>query len=252
MADIEPLVFSQPLIAIAVLLIVCFGSIIQAGLGMGFGLSAAPVLALIDPALVPAAALYLGASTAIAGALSERGTIVWREVGVGMAGRASGIAMGLVVLVFLITDRSLFQFAFGIIIAFAVILTVLGWQLAMNDRNLISMGVVSGFMGVVTSVGAPPLALIYQSQDPATARPTLATFFAFGGLLSLAGLYLTGIAGLDDLWMALFMAPAALIGTAFGRKLRGRFSNRYKPLLLALSGTAALLLIIKGGWGVFG
>jgi len=232
-------------------LIVAAGSIIQAGLGMGFGLAAAPVLALLDPALVPAAALYLGTATAIMGSMSERGTIVWRDVGIGMLGRTSGILAGLGLLVFLVSDRSVFQLVFGMIIAVALVFSVLGWNLKLNSTNLISMGVVSGFMGVITSVGAPPLALIYQSQDPERARPTLATFFAFGGCMSLTGLYATGLAGLDDLWMALFMAPAAIFGTWLGRRLRGRFSGRYRPLLLGAAAVAALLLIVRGGLGTW-
>ncbi|MEM1040690.1 MAG: sulfite exporter TauE/SafE family protein [Pseudomonadota bacterium] len=251
MTQLEPLVFSSPAIAVAVLLIVALGSIVQAGLGMGFGLTAAPVLALLDPALVPAAALYLGMATAIIGAASERGTIVWREVGIGMVGRTTGILAGLAVLVFLVSDVSVFQLVFGSVIGIALLFSILGWNLALNAKNLVSMGVVSGFMGVITSVGAPPLALIYQSRKPELARPTLATFFAFGGFMSLTGLYATGLAGWDDVWMALFMAPAAIIGTVLGRRMRGRFSARYRPLLLGVAGVAAVLLIAKGSLGTW-
>jgi len=244
-------VFSSPAIAVAVLAIVVAGAVIQAGLGMGFGLSAAPVLALLDPALVPAAALYLGMTTAIIGSVSERGTIAWREVAVGMVGRTTGIVFGLGVLIFLVSDRSVFQLVFGSIIAIALVFSVLGWQLKLNTFNLIAMGWVSGFMGVITSVGAPPLALIYQSQSPDRARPTLATFFAFGGFVSLSGLYAAGLAGWDDLWMALFMAPAALAGTLIGRRMRGGFSQRYRPFLLGVAAIAATLLILKGGMGAW-
>nr|WHW29445.1 putative sulfite exporter [uncultured bacterium] len=241
----EPLLFSESLIALAVFAIVFMGSVVQAGLGMGFGLMVAPVLALIDPALVPAAALYLGTITSIFGAAGERQSIAWDEVGIGMIGRTTGILAGTAVLL-QIVDRSMFSLIFGCLILFAVGVTAFGWNMRLKASNLVGMGVISGFMGVITSVGAPPLALIYQSQDPKTARPTLAAFFAFGGALSLTSLYITGYAGLDDLWMALFMLPASLAGTWAGRLTRGRFDTRYRPALLVIAGVASVLLILRG------
>lgn len=241
----EPLLFSQPLIALTVFAVVFMGSVVQAGLGMGFGLMVAPILALLDPALVPAAALYLGTLTSVFGATAERNNIAWKQVGIGMIGRASGILAGTVVLL-QIADRGMFSLIFGCLILMAVALTAFGWNMKLKASNLIGMGVISGFMGVITSVGAPPLALIYQSQDPKFARPTLAAFFAIGGALSLLSLYITGYAGWDDLWMALFMLPASLAGTWAGRVTRGRFDKRYRPALLVIAGLASILLIARG------
>lgn len=245
MVGVEPLVFNSLWIAIAVLGIVTVGAIIQAGLGMGFGLTVAPVLALIDPALVPAPALFLGMSTSLVGAVAERQNIVWPEVGIGTIGRTTGIVLGAILLTY-ISDRSTFQLVFGVLIAVAVALSVVGWRVPMSTRNLLGMGWISGFMGVITSVGAPPLALIYQNRDAVKSRPTLAAFFAIGCAMSLAALYVSGWAGVDQFWLACFMAPAAVVGTLFGSRLKGKVDNNYRPYLLSIAGVASVLLIIKG------
>ena len=245
MLELEPNLTQSVWVLATILMIVFAGAVVQAGLGMGFGLTVAPLLALIDPVLVPVSALYMGTVTALFGAVSERQLIVWKEVGVGMAGRMSGIVIGTVVLLEM-TSRSMFSLVFGIIILFAVILSVAGWQLALTMRNLLSMGFISGFTGVITSVGAPPLALIYQNQPPHSTRATLATFFAIGGAASLIVLYATGWAKFEHLLYALIMAPAALLGTWLGRRLRGRFDRRYRPFLLAVAGLASILLILRG------
>lgn len=245
MIGIEPLVYSSIWIAIAVLVTVMIGAIIQAGLGMGFGLTVAPVLALIDPALVPAPALFLGMSTSLVGAVVERHDIVWSEVGVGTIGRTAGIVLGAFLLTY-ISDRSTFQLVFGILIAIAVALSVVGWRVNMSTRNLLGMGWISGFMGVITSVGAPPLALIYQNRDAVKSRPTLAAFFAVGCAMSLVALYLSGWAGVNQFWLACFMAPAAVLGTLLGGRLKGRVSNNYRPFLLSIAGVASVLLIVQG------
>jgi len=245
MLDATPLVFSSLFWALVVIAIVFAGAVVQAGLGMGFGLSVAPLLALIDPMMVPTAALFLGFSTALAGAWSERQHIVWREVGVGFAGRFTGILVGGWVLLSL-TDVKLFSLVFGCTILFAVVLTTAGWELALNRFNLLMTGLVSGFTGIITSVGAPPLALIYQNRPAIPSRPTLATFFALGGSFSLLFIFITGRGGWVDVQMALFMVPSAVTGTWFGRRLRGRFDTRYRPALLLIAFGASVLLILRG------
>ena len=221
------------------------GSVVQAGLGMGFGLTVAPILALLDPVLVPVSALYLGTATSVAGALNERANIVWKEVAICLSGRMSGIFAGLLILVGL-TSLATFSLVFGIIILFAVFLSIAGWRLALNTPNLFSVGVVSGFTGVITSVGAPPLALIYQHQPAAQSRATLATFFALGGLASLIVLYISGLGNLTHLWAALIMALPAALGTWLGRRMRGGFDQRYRVFLLGIATLASLMLIYRG------
>ena len=245
MLEFEPQLFQSAWIAIAVVSIIFAGAIVQAGLGMGFGLTVAPILALLDPVLVPVSALYLGTVTSVAGAWSERSNIVWREAGICLTGRASGILIGLYVLIGL-TSLKTFSLVFGTIILFAVLLSAAGWQLALNLRNLFAMGMVSGFTGVITSVGAPPLALIYQHQPATKSRATLATFFALGGFLSLVALHVVGLANLTHFWLALFMAPAAIAGTLAGRRLKTGFDCRYRVFLLGIAVMASLMLIYRG------
>ena len=225
--------------------IVFAGSVVQAGLGMGFGLTVAPILALLDPVLVPVSALYLGTATSIAGAFSERAHIVWKEVAICLSGRVSGTFVGLFVLLSL-TSLATFSFVFGVVILFAVLLSVAGWRLALNMPNLLAVGVVSGFIGIITSVGAPPLALIYQHRPAAQSRATLATFFALGCLVSLVVLYVAGIGNLTHLWAALAMALPAIVGTWAGRRMRGGFDQRYRVFLLGIAALASLMLIYRG------
>lgn len=244
--DALPIDFgASPLLIAAVLAIVFAAAIVQAGLGMGFGLTAAPLLALVDPLLVPGPTLFLGLATATWGALSERGQIQWGEVGIGAAGRLAGVVLAAVVLAAL-ADRQTFMLLFGITIASAVGLSLAGWRLGFTRARLAAMGVVSGAMGTITSVGAPPLALVYQDRAAAEARPTLAAFFAVGCAMSLAGLYLSGWAGSRDALLALAMTPAMLAGLFAARFLRGRFDRRYRPVMLGVSALAAGILIVRG------
>jgi uncharacterized membrane protein YfcA len=236
---------ASPWLVVPILAIVFAAAVVQVELGMGFGLTAAPLLALIDPQLVPAPTLFLGLATATWGGWRERDAIRWREVGVGVVGRLAGVVAATVILASL-TDRDTFMLVFGLMIGLAVVLSVVGWRLAFSVPALAAMATLSGLMGTLTSVGAPPLAIVYQDRLAKEARPTLATFFAIGCAISLAGLFLSGWAGWRDLGLAAVMAPAMLAGLGFARILRGRFDKRYRPALLAISGIAAVILIARG------
>ncbi len=225
--------------------IIVAGSLVQVGLGLGFGLTVAPLLALIDPVLVPAPTLYLGMLTAAWGAFAERRAIIWREAGMAAFGRAVGVVAGIAVLASVSSEAG-FELVFGGLVLLAVLLTASGWQLAFNSRSLLSMSWISGLMGTITSVGAPPLALIYRNRDPATARPTLAAFFSLGCLASLIGLYAAGEAGWRDAFLAALMLPPLVVGIAVSRLLRSGFDRWYRSLLLAVSGGAGLLLMLRG------
>ena len=245
MTAADPLIFTSIPIAVIVLCILLAGSIVQAGLGMGFGLLTAPLFALIDPALVPGPTLYLGMFTSLLGVFREPHSIAWSEVKIGALGRLVGVAIGAAAL-YSVADQKTFSLVFGIVIGTAVLISALGWNMAFTTRNLMSMSVISGAMGVITSVGAPPMALLYAQRPAATARPTMAAFFAVGCFLSIIGLNLAGWGGLKDLWIALFMVPGVLVGTWLARRMQGRFDKRFQPILIGIAGLASVLLIIRG------
>lgn len=236
---------ASPMLLSAIFVIVFFAAIVQFGLGMGFGLAAAPLLALLDPELVPAPTLFIGFMTSALGAMREREAIIWAEVANASFGRVVGVLAATLLLAGL-QDRETFMLVFGVMVAIAVFLSLAGWRLPYTRASLVTMALVSGLMGTITSVGAPPLAIVYQDRKASEARPTLAAFFAIGCAISLTGLYASGWASTKDFVLALLMVPAMLAGLVASRILKGRFDARFRPALLAISGMAAIMLIIRG------
>ena len=232
-------------LALPVLGIVFAASVVQFGLGMGFGMVAAPLLAVLDPELVPVPTLILGLATATLAALRERQAIRWGEVWTGVAGRAVGAALAALILVRL-ADRDTFGLVFGLMIGLALAMSVAGVRLPFTRAGLVSLSALSGLMGTITSVGAPPMAIIYQDRPGAEARPTLSAFFAIGCVLSLAGLWAAGWLGWREVMLAALMVPGMLAGYAVSGRLRGRFDRRYRGALLTVSGLAACILVLRG------
>ncbi len=168
----------QPGVLAVVLGIVFFAGIVQSGLGMGFGLTAAPLVALLDPELVPAPVLILGFFSSAWVALRHRAEIVWPEVGLASLGRLIGVGLSMVLLIGF--SRDAFTIAFAVLVILAVAMSLAGLRIPFTPGTLVGVSVLSGVMGTITSVGAPPLALIYQGRAPGPSRATLAAFFAIG------------------------------------------------------------------------
>lgn len=238
-------ILSSPVLLAAIFAIVAAASVVQAGLGMGFGLASAPLLALIDPNMVPGPVLILAVATSVWAAWREHGSIRWSELRTGIAGRIVGVCAGSLLLASLV-NQHIFVLVFGTLIGSAVLLSVSGWRLPFNSFTLLIMSAFSGLMGTITSVGAPPMALIYQSRSSHEARPTLAAFFSIGSALSLLGLYISGWGRPDDFLLALLMVPPMLLGTFIARKLSSGFDKRFRPMLLIISAAAAAVLIYRG------
>ncbi|WP_417722143.1 sulfite exporter TauE/SafE family protein [Salipiger sp.] len=237
---------AHPWLAAIALVVVFAGAVVQFSLGMGFGLTVAPVLAVIDPVLVPVPTLLMSLAVSALGAFRERGAIVWPEALTAAGGRLTGALIAAVILGGLVASRDGFSLVFGCLILVAVVLSVAGLKLAFTRTNIYGMGVVSGIMATITSVGAPPLAIVYQGQPARQARPTLAATFTFGTIFSVSGLILSGWAGWSDVWFALLLAPGTVAGYYAARALGPAMDARYRAFLLAISGMAGVVLVLRG------
>ena len=98
------------------LFIIFVATSVQVGVGIAFGLIAAPLLALIDIAFVPVPVLFLTLFTAVTASWRERGGIHWDQLRYSVSGRLIGSISGAMVLSLIPGDKT-FMLIFGLIIA---------------------------------------------------------------------------------------------------------------------------------------
>lgn len=222
---------------------VAIGALTQGALGFGFGMLAAPVLALVDDELVPGAVLVLGVTVAATVAWQERGSLDWRGIKWALVGRVLGTFAGVAAVSHL--DREQLAIVLGVFILSAVALSVVGWHVRPSPPTLLGAGAMSGMMGTLTSIGGPPMALVYQRERAAQLRSTLAGFFLFGASLALVSLAISGQLGRRQLVDGLVLLPGLVVGLGASRLL-GPYLDRgwTRPAVLALCAVAASVLII--------
>ncbi len=91
--------------------------------------------------------------------------------------------------------EKLLAYALAAVVLGGVALTSFGWVPVPHRRNLVLAGATSGLLGTATSIGGPPMALVWQNSTGARLRGTMSGFFLVGSVLSLVLLALTGSIG---------------------------------------------------------
>lgn len=228
------------LIAVALLA----GAVVQGVVGLGLGLVAAPVVTLVDPALMPGGLLMLGAVLPLVTLVREHEDIDWHGLGWSLPARLVGTGVG-AALVVLVSDR-LLSIGVAVMVLVAVTLTAREVRVSINRASLSVAGFVSGVTGTATSIGGPPFALLYQHRPAHEARATMAVFFVMGAGLSLAGLAISGELTQRELALAVFMVPALVAGVVIAVPLRRRINAaHFRNGVLVVSAVSSLVLLAR-------
>lgn len=233
------------LVVAAAGLAVAVGGLVQSGAGLGLGLVAAPVITLLDPAVMPGSLLMAGTALPALILAREARHADWRGASWALAGRLGGTAVGVWV-VATVSHRVLGFVVAGVVLA-AVTVTSLSTAIPRNRWTLLTAGLISGSTATSTSIGGPPVALLYQREQGPQVRATLSLFLLAGNATALAALAVSGHLPARDIATGLLFAACAAAGFACASRLR-RFLDRgwTRTAVLAVSAASALLLITHG------
>jgi uncharacterized membrane protein YfcA len=131
-------------------------------------------------------------------------------------------------------------------VLFAVAVSLTTWRIEPTYPNLGIAGLASGFMGTITSVGGPPMAIAYQHGEARVRQATLAAFFGIGSILSVAVLSWSGKLGIRQCRLALLLLPGIVVGIVASRWLVRWMGSRYaRPVILTMSTASALILLAQ-------
>ncbi|MEJ7755650.1 MAG: sulfite exporter TauE/SafE family protein [Nocardioidaceae bacterium] len=230
------------LVALAVALFI--GATAQGVVGLGVGLLFAPIAGLLEPSLLPGVALYLAAIYPVFTLTRDVRHVDWRGLGWALPARVPGTAVG-VAIVALVSDRFI-AIGVGVMVLVAVALTVRTVTVPVNRGTLAVTGFVSGVTGTATSIGGPPMALLYQRREPDQSRATLGVYFLVGAILSLVGLALTGQLQARDGVIALALSPVLVLAFLLSGLLRRRVrASTVRAAMLSICAIGAAVLVVR-------
>lgn len=234
----------DPLSAGLAFAVVAVGALLQGSVGFGLALVAAPLLVLLDPLFVPGPLLLAALVLALLMSYRER-----REVDLGMlrwavVGRIAGGSAAAYLLASLPKEPLALLFA-GLVLL-GVLLSLSGLSVEPTDRSLLGASVLSGFMGTITAIGGPPMAMLYQNSPGPKLRGMLSSFFVAGTIISLSLLTAVGKFGLREARAGLLLVPGILAGFAVSAFVAPHLDKRaVRPLVLFVSAASAFAVIIR-------
>jgi uncharacterized protein len=234
----------SPLDGILAAIVMAAGCALQGAVGFGANLVAAPLLLLLDERFVPGPTIVATGILNLLVIRREGASRVDPTIGTAIVGQVVG-TLGAGVVLAVITARTLSLLFAGLVLA-GVALSAAGWQLAKSRPTLAGVGVLSGFMGTVSGIGGPPIALVYQQSDGPTLRGTLARYFTVGNAVAIPTLMVAGHLGGDEVLPIVVLVPGALAGYAASGWLATHLDKRTaRPMILFLSTAAAIAVLVR-------
>jgi uncharacterized membrane protein YfcA len=224
--------------------VMAVGGCLQGAVGFGSNLVAAPLLVLLDESFVPAPIVVASLLLNLQMIRREGSGAFDPTVKPAMVAQVPGaIGAGLVLVA--LPERAL-SLLFAALVLIAVGVSAAGWHLRPTRRTLVGAGLAAGFMGTISGIGGPPVALVYQRSSGPTLRATLSRFFLVGGLVSLVVLGASGTIDGGSLRACLVTIPASLTGFAVSAPIARRLDKgSVRPVVLVLSSLAAAAVLAR-------
>jgi uncharacterized membrane protein YfcA len=233
-----------PVEAMTAFLIALAAAVLQSVAGFGLALVTAPLLLLIDGSFVPGPVMAGGLVLTCLILIRDHQHADVSGLTYALFGRATGTVGAAAFL--LNASDAVFDLTFAVLVMFAVILSAAGLEPRPNRKNAVIAGILSGLMGTISSIGGPPIALLYQNAGASRLRGTLAGFFLVGSLVSLLALVFVGRFGSEELVLSVFLALPMALGFHLGGPLRTRMSDRaVRPMVLGLSFISGMIVLLR-------
>lgn len=227
-----------------VALVVSIASCLQGAIGFGVALLSAPVIALFDPTLLPGSLILVVTGLTALGVLRDRAAVDVKDAGWAVAGQVPGTVAG-ALLVAVLSARTL-ALVLASTVLLAVLLSVCGWRPRPRPAAVVVAGAASGLLGTATSIGGPPMALVWHGSSRARMRGTMSAFFLVGAVMALVALTAVGSIDRRTVLFAAALLPAMVLGFAVSGAVNARINRRIvRRVGLGASALGAVLVLLQ-------
>ena len=227
-------------------LVTVLGSLLQGAVGVGLGILAAPLLALLAPSFVPGPLLVSALVLSLLVVIRDRADLDLKGASWALVGRVPGTLIGASLLVVFAASAWLDVILGGLLLS-CVLLAAGKGKLDVHPGRfwVAGAGLLSGTSGTAAGVGGPPIALVWSSLPAKRMRSTLAAYFLAGTMISVMVLAFSG--GFGDVRALIWMVPSTVVGFALSGRVGDRLDGSgVRFVVLVLSGAASAVLLVRG------
>lgn len=224
---------------------VALGALVQGTIGFGLNVIAAPVAAIVHPEALPSAMIIMSLPMSAGSAFRERAHIDREGVLWATLGRLPGVVLGGFI-VSRLEPEALAAWIGGVVVV-ASLMSVSALRVPVTARSSAVVGAIAGVMGTTSSVGGPPIALLYQREPGPVVRSTLGATFLIGSGLSLAALSYAGHVAPWHWGLGFALTPAVALGLVASRGLHARVDAGWlRPSVVGFACLAGLAVMVRG------
>lgn len=242
-----PDLLASPFLICAV--VACIAGMVRGFAGFGAAMIMTPIFsALYGPAVGVVLCLLLEIAVALPVVPGVVRLVDWRRIGLLLVAAAVGVPLGNLVLTR--SEPEPMRWAISAIVLSAVVLLASGWRFAGKPRitTTLTAGVSSGFLNGLAGMAGPPIAFYYLAGDETVTRvrANLTTYFVFVDLVAIATFVARDLIDWSTVVLALFLAPAVMLGGVLGTQLFPLASDGFyrRLALVLLVGVAIGALIL--------
>ncbi|WP_295645802.1 sulfite exporter TauE/SafE family protein [uncultured Corynebacterium sp.] len=233
--------------------VVVAGATLQRISGMGMGLLAAPVLALVMGPIVGIMVVnILAAINALVNSFSAHPHVDWRRFW--LIGPV--MVLGALPAVYLVENMPVawLQIFVGTLLVIALTVVTFGQSrvpVAHGRAPAITSGIVGGFMNTIAGVAGPALTVYAQAArwEQRSFAATLQPLFVVSGVVSFAAKYFTDAANISNVPLVIWPAGLVAMGVGIftGKYLARKVSrNSARTLAITVATLGALTAVVRG------
>lgn len=230
-------------VTLVAFIVIFIGTVVQASIGFGLAIVAAPFLFALSPDYVPGPVTVVALLLSVMMTLKYRKSISIRGLGAAIIGRVPGSIAGGLLLLW--ADAKTLSLWIGLSVLLAVAVSLTRLRIRPTPWRMGAAGFLSGVMGTSTSIGGPPMALLLQHEAAEDMLSNLSAFFLVSCLLSLAVQVPAGYMSGSHLMLSLPLLPAAIIGywvaSRYAHRLPQHVIRAGSLTLCSLAGIAAIV-----------
>ncbi|MFT4584117.1 MAG: putative membrane protein YfcA [Gammaproteobacteria bacterium] len=245
--NLRDLIMPVDTLGLLLCLIISFvAASIHGVIGFGFNFIGAPILLLLYPQLVPAPIIMNSVVIVCLVGWTTRKDIQYHALGWAVGACALGAFLAGYTMA--MVSASTYSALFGSLLLLAVGVSLLGWRPTITPSTAALGGGISGFMGTITSIGGPPIALLYQGLPGPALRGTLSAYFLLTTPFILAALYSAGCLGWNEVKLSVVLLPGMLLGFACSKYLARYLNAQATRAIVLLISTAGGIVLVTRAW----
>ncbi len=220
------------------------GAVVQGSVGFGLAVVSAPILLMVAPQFIPGSMMFAANVLTLLMLARERESMVSGEVMISSVARL----LTTIPTAYLIAavDQRTFSILFSLAVLGIVAVSFSGYVMPLTRLNLAIASGVSGVSNTISSIGGPPMALVYQTQTGPHIRATLSAIFFVGSSISMLCLWWVGKFGWRDVVLGLLLLPGILLGFSLSRYTAAKLDQiAMRPAVLGVAGMSAAVILAR-------